>query len=139
MEADLTAWLLAEPTLKAVMGANLSWRRRPQGGGTPWLVLHVISRPREYPLAGDHFGLIETRLQADCWGRDGDGTDGYLQAKQLADALIAATSGRAFSQGATEFSAIFVDAERDGTFEVGAAGEELSRRMVDLIVWHKPL
>lgn len=127
MEVQLTARLLAKAPLTGVVGQRITWGRRDQGGPTPAIVLHRIDGIPDYHSTAAS-GLVESRIQADCWGRT------YGEAKAAATALKAVVSGARFAQGVVRFDAIFVADERDDTFD--EAGTAIYRTSIDLNVHH---
>lgn len=109
------------------MGQKITWARRSQGSTPPAIVLHLIDGVPDYHAAGPS-GLVESRVQADCYGKS------YPEAKAAANALKSVTSGTRFAQGSVRFDAIFVADERDDTFD--EAGTALYRVTVDLLIHH---
>lgn len=127
MEVQLTARLLSEESLTAVVDDRITWLRRDQGGATPAIVLHRIDGAPDYHSLGPS-GLVESRVQADCWGAT------YAEAKAAATALKAVMSGARFAQGVVRFDAVFVIDERDQTFD--ETGGAIYRTSVDLNIHH---
>lgn len=127
MEEALIAELLATAGVTALISARASWGRRPQGETGTALCLHRIGGLRDYHLQGPS-GLVESRVQADCWAET------YAGAKALARAIEAAVSGRRFSRGAIRFDAILIEGERDDDFDENSV--TLFRTALDLIVHH---
>lgn len=129
MEVALVAHLLAQAGITAVVSQRITWGRRGQGGTLPAIVLHRIDGLLDYHLTGAS-GLVESRVQVDCW------SDDYAGAKRAARAVEAAVSGQRFTRGAIRFDAVFVADERDSNFD--EAGTALYRTGLDLIVHHSP-
>lgn len=127
MKVQFTAWLLARTQLTAVIAQRLTWKRRAQGGALPVIVLHLVDGVPDYHSAGPS-GLVESRVQADCYGKT------YAEADAAATALKGVTTGARFVQGGVRFDAIFVADERDDTFD--EAGTALYRVSVDLMIHH---
>lgn len=127
MEEALIAKLLATAGITGAVGQRVTWKRRGQGKPLPAIVLHRIDGIRDYHLGGAS-GLVESRIQADCWG------DSYLSAKTTARALEAVLSGARFTQGGVRFDGIFIEDERDDTSEEN--GRPLFRTSLDLMVHH---
>ena len=127
MEYALIAKLLATVGITGITGTRINWSRRPQGEALPAIVLHRIDGAPEYHLQAPS-GLVESRVQVDCWGDD------YVAAKDLARAVETAISGQAFVQGSIRFDVILIVDERDSTFD--EAPETFFRTSLDLIVRH---
>lgn len=127
MEAALLARLLATAGLTALVSTRINWTRRPQGEALPAVVLHLIDRGPDYHTQGAS-GLVENRVQVDCWASS------YKSAKAVARAVEAAVAGQSFVQGAVRFDAVFLADERDASLE--EAPETLFRTSLDLMVHH---
>ena len=125
MEAALIAHLLAQIGITNIVGRRITLGRRAQGGTLPAIVLHRIDGQPDYHLTGPS-GLVESRVQVDCWSND------YAGAKAAARAVEAALSGVRFTRGAVRFDAFFVADERNSNFD--EAGTALYRTGLDLIV-----
>lgn len=126
MEAALIARLLATAGVSALVSNRINWSRRPQAEALPAIVLHRIDGSPDYHTQGPS-GLIESRVQVDCWGAS------YGAAKALARAIDAAVSGARFTQGAIRFDAILIVDERDSTFDETTP---IFRTSLDLMVHH---
>lgn len=127
METALIAQLLATSGITAVTAQRITWLRRDQGGPTPAIVLHRIDGGRDYHSTAPS-GLVESRVQADCWAKT------YKDAKRAAVALEAAVSGARFVRDGIRFDAIFVIDERTDSFD--ESGTALYRVSLDLQVHH---
>lgn len=127
MEAALIAQLLATTGITALVGNRINWARRPQGSALPAIVLHRIDGSPDYHLTGSS-GLVESRVQVDCWGLS------YGSAKAVARAVEAAVSAARFTRGAIRFDAILIVDERDTTFDEGNV--PIFRTSLDLQVHH---
>ena len=127
MEAALITKMLATAGVTALSETRINWLRRPQGEGLPAIVLHRIDGAPDYHTEGPS-GLVESRVQVDCWGAS------YSAAKALARAVDTALSGQAFVQGAIRFDVILIVDERDSTFD--EAPDTLFRTSLDLMVHH---
>lgn len=127
MEEALIARMLATAGITAVVGQRVTWKRRGQGKALPCIVLHRIDGIRDYTQAGAS-GLIQSRVQADCWGET------FLSAKTTARAIAAALSGTRFDQAGVRFDAVLIAAERDDTEDEN--GKPLFRTSLDLMVHH---
>lgn len=110
MEAALIAKLLASDGVTALVGQRINWTRRPQGSALPCIVLHRIDGTPDVHHGG-RSGLVQSRVQVDCWGAS------CGSAKAVARAVEAAITAQTFTQGAIRFDCILVDSERDTTFD----------------------
>lgn len=126
MEAALIARLLGAAGVTALVGQRINWSRRVQGEALPAIVLHRIDGGRDYHTQGPS-GLIESRVQVDCWGKS------YGSAKAVARQVEAAVSGARFIQGAIRFDAILIVDERDDSFDETTP---IFRTSLDLAVHH---
>jgi len=117
MEDDVTA-LLAQ-----VAGGCCYWGRAPQTAPYPFVVLTLISGPRNYVHKGPS-GWVRARVQADVYAKT------YVEVFSLSRHLIGALSGR--SQGSIR--SIMVMNERDLPATDAGDVEDLFRRSVDLNV-----
>ena len=133
MEEALTALLLADDDLAALIGTRVHWGRLPDGvGNWPYIVLQVVSDPSEHDLDGP-VDLRQARVQADVYGDD------YGQAVAAKRAMLALLSGfRAVAHG-VDFRAVFVLDDRDMTDRAAGGERYLFRRMVDLRVTWRPV
>ncbi|MEW9808597.1 tail completion protein gp17 [Mesorhizobium marinum] len=122
MEEALTA------LLASVAGGRRHWGRAPQAAARPYVVLTRITGIRDYHTR-DASGLVESRVQADCYA------DTYSAAKGIARDVRDAVSGHR----AGIFKGIFIDSERD--LPAADAGEvnQLFRVSIDLIIHHGEL
>lgn len=129
MEEALISYLLADSGVAALASTRLYWVQAAQGVAKPYATLQRVSGLRDTPMDGPS-GLIESRVQIDCYGLT------YAAAKTLARAIETAISGAAFTQGSTYFQGCFLDAERDG-YEAEASPDKLFRVSLDFIIFHK--
>jgi hypothetical protein len=127
MEAALLAKLLATAGVTALVSTRINWTRRPQGEALPCIVLHRIDGTPDYHHGGAS-GLVESRVQVDCWGAS------YKTAKGVARAVEAAVTAQTFTQGAIRFDVILIADERDSTFD--EKPDTLFRTSLDLMVRH---
>jgi hypothetical protein len=110
MEAALIAKLLASTGVTALVGQRINWVRRPQGAALPCIVLHQIDGAPDVHHGGPS-GLVQSRVQADCWAET------YGGAKAVARAIETAITAQTFTQGAIRFDCILIADERDTTFD----------------------
>lgn len=133
MEEALTALLLADAGIVAIVGQRITWASRPQSSALPAIVLHRIDGAPEYADEGE-VGLFSARVQVDCWAADAAGVAGQSKARQLGRAIKDLVSGYEDDSSPVAFDAIFVEDEQD-SFEQGVGGPSLWRVRIDLIVW----
>jgi len=124
MEAALIAKLLASVSVTALVGQRINWVRRPQGDALPCIVLHRIDGAPDVHHGG-RSGLVQSRVQVDCWGSS------YGSAKAVARAVENAITAQTFTQGATRFDVILIADERDTTFDETTP---LFRTSLDLMI-----
>lgn len=125
MEEALRTYLVADAGLSALVGERIIWNARPQGEALPCIVLQRITGSRDYHLMG-RSGLVDSLVQADCWGST------WLSTKGVARALVEALDGVVLAP----FQKAFVTSERD-TFEVDdQGGQGYHRTMIEFRVWH---
>lgn len=129
MEQDLVAALLGNAELTAHVGTRINWTLRPQGKGTPALVLHKVASGREYTMDG-RIGLTGHLVQMDLWA---DRPAALFAAR---DALLAALDALTVAP----FQGAFVESERDG-YEAPDGPQAsgvviLHRASLDVRVWH---
>lgn len=129
MEQSLVAFLLASAGLTGLTGTRIHWVKAPPGVTAPYVVLTLVSSPRDMKMSGPS-GLRMSRVQADCYGPT------YASAKGVAQQVEARLSGYRGATGTTTFDGIFLDSERDG-FEDDATPTDLHRVMLDFLIWHK--
>lgn len=127
MEAALTAYLLSQTALMTSIGNRLTWGRREQGKPLPAIVLHRVDGVPDYHATAAS-GLVESRIQADCW------SGSLEEAQAVASALEAVTSGQRFVQANVRFDAILIADQRQDTFD--ETGGALYRVSLDLSVHH---
>jgi len=132
MEEALTALLLADAGVSALVGTRVHWLRLPaQVHGRPYLNLQVVGDVPGYHMAGPS-GLVSTRVQADSWGETA------LAAKQVDRAVKAALSGWSGTQSGIVFQGVFALSTRDGLEQAAGRDRRLFRVSTDLEVnWHK--
>jgi hypothetical protein len=129
MEESLAALLLAHVPLTTLTSTRIHWLRAPQGVGTPYVTLQMISRTPDVSHAGPT-GLNAARVQIDCYGLT------YTSAKSVARAVEGRLSGYRGTHSGTTFDGVFKDSERDG-YDDEASTDKLFRVSMDFIIWHK--
>lgn len=129
-DVALTAAVLADPGLSAIVGDRAWWKRRPKGTPAPCLVMTLTSAPWDYTSEGRQ-GLVGRQVQFDGYSLDA------TQDAALADALRAfldRLAGGGFDSAFIEnerFDAVAGDGpqSRDGP-------TDLHRTSLDVRVWH---
>ncbi len=134
----LTARLLGNAALQALVGDAIDWSKRPDEAGLPAVVLSTASDPRP-----DHFGgaqdFRQTRVQADCWS-----SKSGSEAARIAEAVIEAARPEPGQDGADAVGGWVSAGVRFGRTGIDGpvdSGEQLSaiyayRCRVDLLLWH---
>jgi len=131
MEQALIAKLLGEATIAAIVGTRIFYNTRAQGEDLPAVVMHVIDKVPVDSAEGADV-LTISRVQVDCIGTT------YGSAKGLARAVKRAlATPPEFTQDGVEFSAVYVEAERDD-FEKSTTKDSISvhRVAVDFMLSH---
>ena len=107
MQGALTALLLGDAGVTALVGTRVHWRRQPnRQNAFPYLGLTQVSGIEDYELEGES-GLSRAGVQIDAWGSD------YGEAVALSDAVKSALSGyKGVSAGVT-IHGIFARSARD--------------------------
>lgn len=125
MEEALVALLLGSAPVAAMVGTRVNWNYSPQSSEMPRIVLRRVSSIRVYCLNGT-VDLVETRVQADCFGME------YSDTLETSRALIAVLNG--YKGG--DIQGIFLDGERDIYIADSNASERINQISVDIIVHH---
>lgn len=132
MERELANYLLAQASISALVVDRIYWTQLPQGEERPYILLSVVDSVPNVAYGGAT-GLVQSRVQFDCWGSD------FYSAKDLARALDVLLSGKKLltaGSGAIMFEGFFLEAERDGHSDVDAP-DDLFRTSLDFLIWHK--
>lgn len=125
MEEAVTALLLADAGLTALVGNRIHWMRLPQSvEGMPYVNLQTVSGIRDYHMGGPS-GLTQHRLQVDAWGAS------YGSAKAAARAAAAVLSGHR----GTTLRGGFIDSERDFADADSGDVNRLFRTSFDIMIW----
>lgn len=130
MKEDFRAFLLGLAGVADFVGGRVHWRRRPQGGALPAVVLQIVSAPRSYNMKGES-GLRRTQVQVDLIA------DSYTQVTVLERLVLPQVSGARVVEGQTEFRGIFVDATREDDEETETGS--LFRASIDLTINHREM
>ncbi|WP_426041505.1 DUF3168 domain-containing protein [Brevundimonas sp. TWP2-3-4b1] len=110
MEPALIAKLLVSAGVTALVSTRINWGRRPQGSPLPCVVLTRVDGSPDVHHGG-RSGLVQSRVQVDCWGVS------YGAAKAVARAVETAVTAQTFTQGTIRFDVILIADERDSTFD----------------------
>ena len=129
MEEALSAYLLADAGLTALVENRVNWNARPQAQASPSVVLTRVGGTRDYTMSGAS-GLVESRIQIDCWGKSFGSSIGVSRA------VTAALSGLQTTIGGIRLHGSFLESERQ-SYEQGSGGEDFHRVSLDFIIWHK--
>lgn len=129
MEQSLIALLLAASGLTTLVSQRVNWNKIAAPAVAPYVTLRRISGARDYAMGGAT-GLVETRVQVDCYG------DTYTSAKGVARQVEAVLSGYRGTSQTTKFDGIFLTAERD-LIDDDESPADLHGVSLDFMVWHK--
>lgn len=130
MEEALRALLAGTAAITNLTGTRIYWGRRSQStSALPAIVLERVSGRRDYHMT-DASGLVETRVQADCFGET------YAQAKTAARALMDAVNAYSGTVSSTVFQRISIEGERDYDGKESNAARHLFVTSIDLLIWH---
>lgn len=128
METALIQFLLAQPGLAVIVGPRINWSARPQADSLPAVVLFKMpGSGRDKHMKG-RSGLVESRVQIDCWGKT------YLSAKAVADQVLLASDALPGLRSGIDFQGVFPEGDRDD-YE-GDLPSRLYRTSFDLRIWH---
>lgn len=126
MQAALTAYLLADAELSALVGNRIHWGRLPASvTGRPYINLQVVSAPGKYHFGG-RSNYNQTRVQVDIWAETASAA---LIVQKVLRALIEA---RRFQQGQIKFQGVFFDGGRDLTDDTAGDERPLFGKTIDL-------
>jgi len=126
MQLVLSNFLIASPSLAALIGNRAFWDELPQGLDNPAIVMFLISSVPGYTHQGAD-GLTSDRVQFDCRGRTAD------EARQVAAALDARLSGFRGTFEGVRFQGAFKQGHRTRSDKVEAI--RWFTASVDYIIW----
>jgi hypothetical protein len=129
MAEALRSYLLAAPSITDLVGSRVTWGIRARGAVLPAIVLHLIDANPDYRMGGAS-GLVESRVQADCWAEQ------YGDAVRVSRALASTLGGLRATLGTTSVAGLFIDAARDLYDEQDDANELMHRVAVDFQIWY---
>lgn len=132
-ESDLASFLAANAGVAALVsdanGARISPLPLPEGSIFPALTYHMVAAPPDQAFDGD--GLVQARMQIDCWC---DGASGaYGGAAQLAIAVRQALDSLAGAMGTTDVRGVQCINRGTASFE---DARRLYRRMLEFYFWY---
>ena len=107
---DFRDYLLADGTVSGKLGTRFypSQARRTTGTEEPYAVYTIVSTSPEYTHDGTSSTTFRTIvMQLDIFGKTA------LEAEETGDAILARVESKKFTQGTTDFGAVFVDTEFD--------------------------
>lgn len=130
MEEQIRAYLLADPAVEGACGGRCSHIERNQGEPLPALVLTRFGGRREMFHDGPS-GLVESRLQVDCYGLT------QIESWILSRAVCTRISGRRFAQSGLSFDGVFLDDERQSSEAATSEGVRVFRTSLDFTIWHQ--
>lgn len=146
MKADLLKLLRDDVALGGLLGqfdghSMIYWSKRPREAVSvyPALLLTGVSKDDEVDQTG-HDGLTSSRVQIDITGPD------QLINEQIAARLsnllvlkmVGATREKTQTTGQTEFTAGYLESERDLSALEEGDGVDICRLSLDFILWHRP-
>lgn len=129
MEEALRSLIVSASGVTNLVSTRVYWRQAPQSVSANFINLHRVGGGRDYKMGGAS-GLVESRVQVDCWGGK------YSEAKLIARAVEAAVSGYSGTIGGKQVQGIFIDAERDDDQSDSGDVATRYRTSLDLLIWH---
>jgi hypothetical protein len=131
LEAELRAFLIADPGVSALVGQRVYPAPAPQNATMPFITFQRISVSREYTLAGPA-GLAGVLMQIDGWADAPEYDGNYAVTKEIATAVRLCLEGYAGLFTSIYVQEITVDNERD-IFE---PQDKTRRASLDFRIWH---
>lgn len=116
IEADVVAYLLAQPAVTALVGTRIYPERFPPGVTMPAVTYQRVFGTEGINHEGPN-GLGRARLQLDCWA------DGYGEAVDLAEAV-------------TDALRVYPGMRIVNVMDLPEPEVALRRRMVEVSIWH---
>lgn len=129
MEEAITALLLGNSAVAAIVGDRVNWSARPDDADLPAVTLHRISGRQERTMGG-RSGLVSSAVQVDCWGRS------FRDAKLLGRAVIPALPHARSTTGGIVLQGVFIESESD-TVDQTDPDDPLFRTRIEISVWHE--
>lgn len=128
LEADLRAYILADPTVAALVGDRMYPLVIPQGSPQPCIVYAKQGRDRQQLFCGED-GLYRTGVDIDCYAVI------YDDAVTLANAVSARLKNFSGTMGTTRVPRIFLETE----FDLSDLEPGTYRQSQTWAVWHREL
>jgi hypothetical protein len=129
MKEQLRAYLMADAGVAALVGPRVTWAVRARGAPLPAVVLHQISGRRNYAMTAPS-GLVEARVQVDCWAL----SNGI--ATHIGRAVNAALGGLRAELDGVMIQAAFLELEQDLPDTASPPDEQIQRVSQDWMIWH---
>ncbi|HYJ44087.1 MAG TPA: DUF3168 domain-containing protein [Xanthobacteraceae bacterium] len=129
MKEQLRAYLMADAGIAALVGPRVTWVVRERKGEFPAIVLHQISGRRNYAMTAPS-GVVEARVQVDCWARSNK------DATATGRAVNHALGGLRAELDGVEIQGAFLELEQDLSEPGSPPNEQIHRVSMDFIVWH---
>ena len=128
-EDQLRAFLIAEPTVNALIGAKIYPDNAPQGAALPYVTYFRASGPRVRSLKGPS-GLSHPRIQLDVLAAS------RASAKAIASAIRNLVDGYRGAMGSLTVQTIRVENDMDFSEDPEHAGEQTIYGVsLDAIIW----
>lgn len=128
MEEHVISTLLGNVPLAGFVGTRIYWGLAPQGAALPYVTLQVISGSPDYASTGTT-GVVEARIQVDCYGAT------YGQAKRTLRAAQTALKNYKRLSGTPIVQGVFLDGERDFSERRNDA-TIVHKASSDFFIWH---
>lgn len=132
VEDAITALLLSDARLSALVDDRIHWLALPQAANGPSIVLQIVSGRPDYHAQGAS-GLEMMRLQIDARAQL------FNDAKASSGAAKAVLSGQRISRGGWRFQGGFVAGLRDTVEETAGNVARIFRRSTDIMLWTSKL
>lgn len=130
IEEALFKLLSTDSGVSAIASTRVYISLMPESPTFPAIVYRMISE-KTFPAMGADVGIVRRRMQVDCWGETA--TD----ARNLADAVIAALSRYSGTVTYTGGSTVISDIYRDGVIDLYDEHARKFQRAVDFIVFYQ--
>ena len=141
MEKALETILNNDAAITAIAGANVYPVALPQeiGAYRGAVTFTRISGVRDHAMSGPT-GLVESRFEINCYGRQDTNGSAYANAKDLARTVRLALlppEGFKIMVDGVEIQGIFLNDERDSREQPAGGIGWVQRTRLDFTIWHK--
>lgn len=141
MEKALETILNDNAEITAIVGDNVYPVSMPQeiGEYRGAITFTRISGVRDHAMSGPT-GLVESRFEINCYGRQDANGSAYANAKDLAKAVrgvVLPAGGFKETVDGVEVQGIFLNDERDSREKPAGGIGWIDRVRLDLTIWHK--